>query len=238
MLTRIRTHLTYANVISTLALFLVVAGGSAYALNTVGSGDVINESLLSQDIKNREVGTNDLAIGAVFGSRVRDNGILASHVVDDTLSGNELTGDGEVLVSGSDLADIPGGVTIPRPDLSSELSIGVAGSHEFVLPLDRLASLYGRNLAIKKANFCFKTNDGVENILDSVQLRRAYGAGSTVVATDDTNRDNTATQCFDFVPPAPVSTNEAASLAFTLAIVDPGQNTFIGPVRLTLAPGS
>ena len=44
----------------TLALFLVVAGGTAYAADTVGSSDVINESLLSEDIKNNEVGSLDL----------------------------------------------------------------------------------------------------------------------------------------------------------------------------------
>jgi hypothetical protein len=73
----IRSHLTYANVISTLALFLVLAGGSAVALNgsntvqsddlgpgaqvkapdvadnAVNSADVVNESLTGADIKNR-----------------------------------------------------------------------------------------------------------------------------------------------------------------------------------------
>ncbi len=90
MLSRLRARLTYANVISSLALFLVVSGGTAYAVNTIGSSDVIDESLLSQDIKNREVGTNDLAIGSVFGSRIRDNAILSSHVVNNTLTGDDI----------------------------------------------------------------------------------------------------------------------------------------------------
>jgi hypothetical protein len=36
------------------------------------------------------VGTNDLALGAVFGSRIRDDGILSSHIVDNTLTGNDI----------------------------------------------------------------------------------------------------------------------------------------------------
>jgi hypothetical protein len=40
---RIHSHLTYANVISTLALFLVLAGGSAVALN--GSNTVSNDDV-------------------------------------------------------------------------------------------------------------------------------------------------------------------------------------------------
>jgi hypothetical protein len=43
-----------------LALFLVIAGGTAYAANTIGSADVINESLLSQDLKNDNVTGDDV----------------------------------------------------------------------------------------------------------------------------------------------------------------------------------
>ena len=38
-------HLTYANVVATLCLVLVVGGGVAYAAKTVGSADVIDNSL-------------------------------------------------------------------------------------------------------------------------------------------------------------------------------------------------
>jgi hypothetical protein len=43
-----------------LALFCVLAGGTAYAANTIGSADVIDESLLSQDIKNNTLTGNDV----------------------------------------------------------------------------------------------------------------------------------------------------------------------------------
>jgi hypothetical protein len=60
---RIRSRLTYANVISTLALFLVLAGGSAVALN--GSNTVF-----SDDIVNGQVKTQDLASGAVTPGKI------------------------------------------------------------------------------------------------------------------------------------------------------------------------
>jgi hypothetical protein len=74
---RIRDHLTYANVMATLAVFLVLGGGSAVALsgsntvqsddlgpgaqvkqediadNAVNSADVVNERLTGADIKNQ-----------------------------------------------------------------------------------------------------------------------------------------------------------------------------------------
>ena len=43
-----------------LALFCVLAGGVAYAANTIGSADVINESLRSQDLKNDNVTGDDV----------------------------------------------------------------------------------------------------------------------------------------------------------------------------------
>ena len=56
----LRSHLTYANVAATLCLVLVLGGGAAYAANTIGSADVIDESLLSQDIKNNTLTGDDV----------------------------------------------------------------------------------------------------------------------------------------------------------------------------------
>jgi hypothetical protein len=61
MASKLRARLTYGNVIATLALFLVLSGGIVYAADTIGSSDVIDESLLSQDIKNGEIQTQDLS---------------------------------------------------------------------------------------------------------------------------------------------------------------------------------
>jgi hypothetical protein len=50
---RIRQHLTYANVLSSLALFLVLSGGTAVALtgsNTVFSDDIVNEEVKPVDL--------------------------------------------------------------------------------------------------------------------------------------------------------------------------------------------
>lgn len=82
---RIRLRLTYANVMATLAVFLVLSGGTAVALNgsntvqsddlgpgaqvkapdvadnAVNSADVVNESLTSADIRNGQVKTQDPA---------------------------------------------------------------------------------------------------------------------------------------------------------------------------------
>jgi hypothetical protein len=61
---RLRPKLTYANVISTLCLFLLVAGGTAYAAAEV--------------LPQGSVGTKQLKNGAVTGKKVKPGSLTAS----------------------------------------------------------------------------------------------------------------------------------------------------------------
>ena len=56
----LRAHLTYANVISTLSLVLVLGGGVAYAANTVFSEDIVDGEVKSVDIGNNQVRSADV----------------------------------------------------------------------------------------------------------------------------------------------------------------------------------
>jgi hypothetical protein len=71
MLARLSPRLTYANVVSTICLCLVVGGGSAYAANTIFSTDIVDG----------EVKTPDLASGAVTGGKVADNSLSGTDVI-------------------------------------------------------------------------------------------------------------------------------------------------------------
>jgi hypothetical protein len=55
----IRAHLTYANVISTICLFLLLGGG-AWAAATIGSHDIKKNAVRSRHIKNGAVKAPDL----------------------------------------------------------------------------------------------------------------------------------------------------------------------------------
>jgi hypothetical protein len=61
MLGRFRRHLTFANVASGLALFLVLTGTGAYASGLVGADDIKDNAVHSHHIKNGEVTRADLA---------------------------------------------------------------------------------------------------------------------------------------------------------------------------------
>ena len=90
-----RKHLTYANVMATLAVFIAL-GGTAYAVNTVGSPDVINESLLSQDIKNGEVKVADIGQQAVATDELANGQVKAADIGDGEVKTAEIAS-GQVL---------------------------------------------------------------------------------------------------------------------------------------------
>lgn len=72
---RIRGHLTYANVVATLALFLVLSGGAAVAASKLGKGSVGTKQL-----RNQAVTTAKLRNGAVTGAKVADGAITGAKV--------------------------------------------------------------------------------------------------------------------------------------------------------------
>jgi hypothetical protein len=78
MVSRIRSRLTYANVVASLSLFLVLSGGTAVALT--GSNTVF-----SDDIVDGQVKAADLGPASVAGSEVQDNSLTGADVKESTL---------------------------------------------------------------------------------------------------------------------------------------------------------
>jgi hypothetical protein len=66
-------RLTYANVVSTLALVVAVGGGTAYALNG-------HNTVFSDDVVNGQVKTADLGSGAVTTRKVANNSLTARDI--------------------------------------------------------------------------------------------------------------------------------------------------------------
>jgi hypothetical protein len=85
---RIRSHLTYANVMATIAVFLVLSGGTAVALsgsNTVFSDDIVDNQVYSADVRNDALGGGGL--GAVD---LKPGSVGSSEVVDSSLTGADV----------------------------------------------------------------------------------------------------------------------------------------------------
>jgi hypothetical protein len=59
VLHKLRTHLSYANVVASVALFAAL-GGTSYAALTVTGKNIKNSSLTGKDVKNSSLGTRDV----------------------------------------------------------------------------------------------------------------------------------------------------------------------------------
>ena len=91
MLARLRSRRpSHTTVAAYLALFVAVSTGGAYAADTIGSSDVIDESLLSQDLKDGEVKTSDLRVAAATNAKLAGNSVGTLKVVNDSLAASDL----------------------------------------------------------------------------------------------------------------------------------------------------
>lgn len=88
---RLDSRLTYANVVATICLFLLVGGGAAFAAsklakNSVGNKQLKKNAVTTAKIKDGAVTTAKLANGAVNGDKVADNSLTGADINQATLS--------------------------------------------------------------------------------------------------------------------------------------------------------
>ena len=100
MLDRIKPHLTYSNVVSTLCLFAILGGG-AYAADKITSKDLAKDSVRSKAIENGQVKTKDLKANAVKGEQLADGSVAAADLAAGSVGSAALTDGG---VGPADLA--------------------------------------------------------------------------------------------------------------------------------------
>lgn len=76
---RFRQHLTYANVTATLALVLAAGAGSAWAIETIGSPQIEDDSIRSVDLRDRRaVGGADVRRNSLGGKEIDEASLNAS----------------------------------------------------------------------------------------------------------------------------------------------------------------
>jgi hypothetical protein len=136
----IRSHLSFANAISMVALFVALGGTSIAAVslskNSVGSKQVKKNSLKAADIARNAVGASEIRSNSVRGGDVGDGSIGSLDLGDNSVGGGELAdnsvGSGELgdnsVGSGELAADSVGSGEVTDGSLQdSDLAPGVAG---------------------------------------------------------------------------------------------------------------
>jgi hypothetical protein len=105
-----RSRFSYANVAATLALFLVVTGGTVYAASELGKNDVKSKNIAKGAVK-----TSDLAANAVTTEKIKDAAITGGDIADGTITGADIAAGVipsiKADVTGSATAGPQGGLT-------------------------------------------------------------------------------------------------------------------------------
>jgi hypothetical protein len=77
-LRRAQTKLSYANVMSTIAVFLALTTGAAYAHGLIGTKDLKNKAVTPPKLAQKAVKAGKIAPAAVKGSKIRDGAVTSS----------------------------------------------------------------------------------------------------------------------------------------------------------------
>lgn len=83
---RIRQRLTYANVVSTLALFFVLTGGAAYAANKIGSHELRGGSVTTAKIKRNAVSRSKIKAGAISTAKLASGAVTSAKLANGSIS--------------------------------------------------------------------------------------------------------------------------------------------------------
>ena len=180
MISTVLAHLR-AQWMGALALLLVLAGGTAYAANTIGSSDIINGQVKSADIGNNQVRSADvrddtIANGGLTGKDIIE-GSLGTVPAADTLDGMDskdfarlggvINGDGSISQGSGFTVSHPSDgeyqVSFPSGTLSNANCPPVATAMVFA-GIVRHPQLSGRSCSgLGAGSFTIKTldNDGV-----------------------------------------------------------------------------
>lgn len=105
---QIRKQLTYANVMSTIAVFLLLGGATAFAASKLGKNSVGTKQLRAHSVTAAKLKKN-----SVTGKKVRDNAITASKIADGAITTSKIA-DGAVTgakVQAATLGTVPNAAT-------------------------------------------------------------------------------------------------------------------------------
>lgn len=104
----VRKHLTYANVMATLAMFAVLGGG-AYAAKKIGSSDIKKNAVRSKHIKKNQVKSSDIKNSQVKSSDIKDSQVKSADIADGGIAGIDIANNalGGTQINENSLGKVP-----------------------------------------------------------------------------------------------------------------------------------
>ena len=135
MLSKLRPRITYANVVSTIALALAIGGGTAYAATKIGT----------KDIRYHAVTGSKVASNAVTASKVKNSALSGADIRDSSLRSSDIRA-GTLLASDFAPAQLPKGDKGDKGDPATSI-FGVVGSGGGLTNFKNVSAISGNGTA-------------------------------------------------------------------------------------------
>jgi hypothetical protein len=216
----IRSHLSFANSISMIALFVALGGTSIAAVslskNSVGSKQVKKNSLKAADIARNAVGASEIRPSSVRGGDVGDGSIGSLDIGDNAVGGGELAdnsvGSGEIG-SGAVGSDEAADDSLTGTDID-ESTLSIPAGAEFFARVQadgtlqpNVAGFPPQNKGLENANvvkgeggaatgtYCFDTPQRIASALVSLDNADAAAADRNLVTSVAIDRGEDLGDC-------------------------------------------
>lgn len=167
MLAKLRPRSVY-DIMAAIACVGVLAGGTAYAANTIGSADVIDDSLLSEDIKNGGLRNGDLEANTISTTRIASQTLLSEDIKDGALTGDDIDESTLAGVDANELGGVPshryvqacnsntfGAIRGFAPVAGLTSASYVSLSHSFHCESGASGQVLGRRMSVGVYRLCF-----------------------------------------------------------------------------------
>ena len=135
---RIRSHLSYANVMSSIAVFLLLGGGAAIAAKnalpkkSVGAKQLKRNAVTTAKLKKNAVSTAKIKNAAVTTAKLRDGAVNGAKVADGSIGGSEI--DSAATPFGRNVHEARGSSSVP---VGEDFVIYPLGNSTYLQDADR-----------------------------------------------------------------------------------------------------
>jgi hypothetical protein len=213
----IRKHLTYANVVSSICLFLLLGGGAALAAgqlgkNTVGSTQLKKNAVTAAKLKNNSVAGAKIQANAISSDKIADSAVTPTKIADNAVTSTKIADNAVTLakiaensVNSTKVVD----KSLTGKDVASDSLTGENIAESTLGQVPDAAKLAGKTAAQFTSSDIYKNESPVEagqTLGDGTQtISEACNPGDILLSGGPANIASTTTLLESF--PSPGSTN-------------------------------
>ena len=87
---KIRPRITYANVMSTVAVFFAIGGGAVYAAGKINTSEIQKNAITGKLIERNAIGGSEIKRNAIGGSEIKRSAVGGSEIKPNAIKGPDI----------------------------------------------------------------------------------------------------------------------------------------------------